>query len=622
MSLMSWFRRHQRHLLAGAAVLLMIAWGIFPALRRMSPEAGGAVGTIRGEPVTQGEFEDAQMALQMVAQFQMTNPRMPAMLRAMGAGLQTQGVYTILADEFRRFVFREEQQPSAEAVWRYLVLLREAEANGIQVTIAEQQDILKGLIPSGPDGEFNQDAYRRFLAMYPFTDAQLTRWTKQLATVVKLISLKASAVITTRPARWMAYAYSREQARIEYVEVNPEWFEGLLEVSEEELRAFYEEHKDALPDPQNGVVGYMAPERVKLEYAVAELDAIALEIEVTDDEIEQHYEEHKDEKYVVEPEEEPNEEGEEGASDEGEDSEKPETEYQPLDEVRDAIREELIDQKAREEAQRRVDAVLEDLRETGERFGSGPQPLAQMARRHGLKYRMAETDDGGRLLSREDVEELLPAGGEMARFAFEEERNLYFPTPIQNPDGPPLVSQVLEKQEPEEQSFEQVKEQVRADYVRRKTLDRAEIFADKLREEAEEIGLEDAVEALRKRLNDLLGRDEAATGEEQELLTVEESRTFSRVSTRVPGPDRNVPEVVERAFELNDDKLAVVREEAPVSRVYVIRTIEREPASADSFAQTDRFLRFGDLYRKRRFVLDGWMEELLARAERGEQITD
>jgi hypothetical protein len=588
----------------------------------MSPEAGGAVGTIREEPVTQGEFEDAQMALQMVAQFQMTNPRMPAMLRAMGAGLQTQGVYTILADEFRRFVFPEEAQPSAEAVWRYLVLLREAEANGIQVTIAEQQDILKGLIPSGPGGEFNQDAYRRFLAMYPFTDAQLTRWTRQLATVVKLIALKASAVVTTRPARWMAYAYSREQARIEYIEVNPEWFEGLLEVSEEELRDFYEDHKDALPDSQNGVVGYMAPERVKLEYAVAPMDAIALEVEVTDEEIEQYYEENKDEKYVVEPEEEPTEEAEEGASDEGQDTGEPETEYQPLDELRDGIREELVNQKATEEAQRRVDAVLEDLRETGERFGSGPQPLAQMARRHGLNYNMAETEDGRRLLSREDVEESLPAGGEIARFAFEEERNLYFPTPIQNPDGAPLVCQLLEKREPEQQSFEQVEGQVRTDYLRRKALERAEVFAEKLRQEAQQAGLEQAAAAFRKRLSDLLNGDETDPGPDEELLTVQQSRTFSRVSTRVPGLDRNVPEVVGRAFDLKDDELAVVREGAPVSRVYVIRTIEREPASAASFAQTDRFLRFGDLYRKRRFVLDGWMEALLARAERGEQITD
>jgi len=616
-SLMSWFRRHQRHLLAGAAVVLMIAWGVFPALRRMNPERGSSLGTIQGERVTRADLEDAQRALQMVVQFGMINPRMPGLLRAMGAGLRTQSVYAILAQEFGRFVFPEGQQATADATWRYMVLLREAEAAGIQVTIAEQQDVLKGLVPSGPQGEFNQDAYRQLLRMSPFSDEQLTRWSRQLAEVVKLISLKASSVITTRPACWMTYAYSREQARIEYVEVNPEWFEGVIQISDEQLRDFFEEHRDVLPEPQNGVVGYMAPERVRLEYAVAPLEEITADVKVTEEEISRYYEEHKDERYAVET-----EEGEQTASDEEEKSEEPETEYQTLDEVRDSIRKELVKQKAAEEAKRRVDAALEDLRETGERFGTGPQPLAQMARRHGLTYRAASTEDGRKLLSREEVEQLVPAGTSVAAFAFDVDRNLYLPTPIGNPDGPPLVCQVLEKREPEQQSFAEVRDQVRADYLRRKSLERAEVFAEKLRQEAENAGLKGAAAALRKRLTDLMGQAEVPRDEERELLAVQESRFFSRVSSRVPGLDRNVPEVVKRAFELKDDELGVVQEGAPISRVYVIRTIEREPASADSFAQTERFLRFGEHYRKRRLVLDDWMDDLLAQAERGDEITD
>ncbi len=622
MALMRWFRRHQRHLLAAVAVLLMIAWGILPAFMRMGPEADGLHGRIRGELVTHGEFEDAQMALNLLVDFQMMDPQLPAALRARGAPLSTQSIFAVLADEFRQFVFDDEPLVTAQAAWRYLVLLREAEAAGIEVSPAEQRDVLTGLLPPGPDGQFDQEAYQQLLLAFRFTDAQFTRWTRQIARVAKLISLKNSSVIATRPGAWMTYRFAQEQARIEFVEVEPAWFELVDDATEEELREFFEQHRDTVADPEAGVIGYMAPRRVRLEYAEPPFDAILEEVVVTEEEILQYYEENKDELYVIEDDEEPAEEEAEDPDAEADEEVEPTPRYRPLEEVRDSIHETLTRRKAMEESERRVEAALQDLRRAADRYAIGPQPLDQMARRHGLDYRVAATEDEEKLLSRQQVEELVPAGQQVASFAFDREQNLHFPQRIDRTEQPPLICQVLEKREPEEQQFEDVREQVRADYARSKALERAEAFAGNFLEYAEQEGLEAAVAEFSGRLARLLEGGEASEGELAEWLGVRESETFSRTQQRVPGLDRSVPNVVQRAFDLDEGGMAVVREEPPVARVYVIRTIERQPAPPERFAQMEQMFRFGELYRQRRLLLDEWMDGLLAQAEPGDEITN
>ncbi|MFO8006770.1 MAG: peptidyl-prolyl cis-trans isomerase, partial [Candidatus Brocadiia bacterium] len=528
MALSHWFRRHMRELLVAVAVLLMVGWGLLPALRRMQREDGPSLGTIRGEEIRRPDVARAHDTLQLALRLGLMDPRTYMSMAYGGVNPATQSLYVLLFGPFRNFVFPEGQRLTGEAVWRYLVLLREAETAGVEATVAETEQLLAAVPQLRQGGEFSRDMYARLLRATNYRDAMVTQSFNELTKVLKLIAARRAAVLTTHPERWMAYAFRNEQARIRFIALDGELFSPLVEASREQLQAFYEERKDRLPDADEGTYGYMAPERVRLEYAIAPVDEIAGEVEISQEEMAAYYEENKDE-YAL-PEESPSQE----------------TRYRPLEEVRGQILEELNTAKTHEEANRRVEAAMSDLATAGENYGGGPQPLGQMARRHGLRYQVASVGEGRELLSRQEVTERVPAGSQVAEFAFGGPENLYFPTPITPAEGPFMIVQVLEHREPEQQEFSEVEQQVRRDYREAHGLDRAVTFARKVEALANEVGLEDAAEQMRTRLTNLLGGTEAAPdAEEEPLLSVEETQLFSRTTRHVPGLEAEAPQVVE-----------------------------------------------------------------------------
>jgi hypothetical protein len=590
-------------------VLLILGWGLLPALNMFRRSQGQVVGTIREKDVTRNDLMDARGALHVALVLGLTDPWMA--LRAAGGGsLRARSTYAVLAGQFRRFIFPDTVQIGEDSVWRFVVLLREARAARVEASPGEVTDLLTGVAVLSEAGQFSRRRYQSFLAQTGYTDAQVSRWFGQLASVAKLIGLKASAAVAAYPEVWQAYAFRSERARIRYVELDGELFASLGEAPLEELRAFYEEHKDRLPGAEDGAYGYMAPERVKVEYAVAPLDRIASEMDVAETDIAAYYEDHRED-YAVDVEEAAEQGGEEEATEDAK------QQYKPLGEVRGEIRRRLARQRAEEEALRRVGAALDDLAEAGTRYGNAPQPLGQMARRHGLQYRLVSTPTGREFVSREELSILAPAGERLAEFAFSAERSLYVPTRITPSEGPYVVCQVLGRREPEVQSFEAVQQQVRSDYLEQTALDRAVKFAQKLKGRAEQVGLRGAGEEFEARLRALVGGSTAGSGgEDRALLEVRESESFTRMTERVPGIGRRVPGVVARAFGLDPGQLALVREGPPVSRVYVMEVTERRPARPDELAQEHTVARVRQQYLKQRHLLDTWFEGLLAAAER------
>ncbi len=593
-----------REMLVAVAMLLIVGWGVLPNLRRMQQQEGRGLGQIRGEEVSRADVYHARTVLQLVLRLGLMDARTYMSMAYGGVNPGTQSFYVLLFGPFRQFVFPEGSRLTREPVWRYLVLLREAEKAGVEATMAETELLLAAVPQLREGGDFSRDRYARFLSSTRYRDAVLTHSFNELARILKLIAARRAAVLTTYPERWMTYAFRNEQARIRFVALEGELFAPLVEPSEEELRAFYEERKDRLPDPDEGTYGYMAPERVRLEYAIAPVEQIAEGVEVSQEEIGAYYEENKDE-YAV-PEESPGQQ----------------TSYRSLDEVRGQILEELTMEKAREEAYRRVEAAMADLAAAGESYGGGPQPLGQMARRHELRYEVARIGEGRELLSRQEVTERVPAGARVAELAFGPQESLYFPTQIAPPDGPFMIVQVLEHRSPEQQEFPDVEEQVRQDYRVANGLDRAVTFAEKVKALAAKEGLADAAEQMRSRLTDLLaGAGAPAQESEEPLLAVEETEVFTRTTRRVPGLGAEAPEVVKQSFALEPGELAVVREGQPASRAYVIEVLERRPASQEDFAQAAGYLHTRELNVRQRRELGAWMHGLLEQSEPSPDFT-
>jgi hypothetical protein len=560
---MHWFRRNQKMLLAVLVMVLMVSWGALPAMRYFSTRKIGERGVILGKSVSQQDIQQA--------------------IREVEVSLRYSGVWQLVPREVPMFVFegREGRRTAAanfESGWRYLVLAREAEAAGIRVTDSEL------------------DAFR-----LPPEELDLRRVALTLLRISKLCEARAESVHMGVSDMWMQYCFYNESTKVKFVELKPEVFLPVTEVKPEEIRAFYDKHKDQQPDVASGKVGYQAPQQARFEYALASIAECRKQASVTDAEVQDYYAKHKQE-FVV-PKEEPKEPagGRTGTKPEGEKTQpaqqapagkseggaaqpqtgeaggaqpapaeaappaekKPEApaaapapagkedkqpdgagaapaaaaaapearpapeaataepqtketpapaeqpRYKPLEEVKDQIRQKLLETKASNAADQTKESVLGDLQHVADEYLNMPLPLEQMAKRHGMSYVRARSVNGTEWLSREDVSALGVAGAEMARRIFEEEADINYYCAANTADGP-VVFQVLERKQPEARPFEEVAEQVKADIRRQKALGEAETLANKIKARAAETSLEQAAREFDDRLVNLVGKPQAA----------------------------------------------------------------------------------------------------------------
>jgi len=75
---------------------------------------------------------------------------------------------------------------------------------------------------------------------------------------VQLYAYRQECVHVSDAELWMEYNRLGRKAKLRLVEIRPEIFFPGLAVTEEELRAFYEEHKDHQPDTSTPWPGSMS----------------------------------------------------------------------------------------------------------------------------------------------------------------------------------------------------------------------------------------------------------------------------------------------------------------------------------------------------------------------------
>ncbi|MHC4591439.1 MAG: hypothetical protein ACYS8L_01945 [Planctomycetota bacterium] len=622
MRLTRWFRRHRTHLLAALVVMLMLSWGVAGFLQRALQQSGQSLGRIHGERVSPLDMREAATALGVYLRLGFAEPRAIWQLQLAGAGPRAMATFVALSRDLAGFLFEEGEARSVDTgSWRLLVLKREADAAGVEVTLDEVQELLASSpVLMGEDG-FSQDRYATFLRVYELADSDVRRAAVALARIAKLMNLRRGAFGVSTAELWMEYMHRGERRKIRFVEVAGDLFAPLVKAGREELESFYSEHRNLLPDPASGQVGYMAPERVRLEYAVATTTQFMQQVEITPEEISKHYEENKA-NFIVEDL--PAEQDADQASEQeaGPDADEPAAEprYRGLEDVRDTIRGELARAKATAKAQGLIRTVREELDAVSADYANEPLPLGQMARRYGLRHHVPRARAGGELLSHGEVEAVVPNGAAVASFAFEPTAALHYPEVFGTEDEP-MICQVLERRPAEPQPFEAVEAQVKADYVRKAALDHAASFAGKLKEAVVEVGFEAAAESMAERLRNLLGAGEAVADRTPSAaldLTVSETGMFTRYDTHIAGMAGPHPGVVKEVFLVGPDEVRVVVEGPPVSNCYVVQVSEEEGASRDEFAEAGGALRLLYLAAKQNEAIQGWMRGLLEAAHRRE----
>ncbi len=282
------FRKYQRSMLAGVAILAMLAFFVLPPFLQMAPDAGATdplVATWNGGGIREGELR-RQVAMGMVVnQF---------LRDAIGTATgRDPGDVRVLGED-------------EESVVRTLLLAREAEANGIVVGNAAvnrflaqvTDDRLRGaeieaLLAGRRLGNTSVSTLDVFAALRTFLAASQMR------------QFVANGLGGYPPgARWDLFRRLEQQATIEVVPIAVESFATEVPApAEADLRGFFDRHKDSLPVDRSPEPGFMEPHRISYDWIVAARDTLeaAAAREVTDAEIEKFYEENKVRLYRAKP---------------------------------------------------------------------------------------------------------------------------------------------------------------------------------------------------------------------------------------------------------------------------------------------------------------------------------
>lgn len=137
-------------------------------------------------------------------------------------------------------------------------------------------------------GQFNQEAYKRSVQLQGLSEKAFEeRLRNTLITRQLELAIQGSSFITTQTAK-DASRLGSQTRDIEYLLISTKDVDQVDEVSDEQIKTYYEDNAAA----------FMSEEQVKIEYVLLNLETISNTLTASDDELLTFYEEHKSE-FVV-----------------------------------------------------------------------------------------------------------------------------------------------------------------------------------------------------------------------------------------------------------------------------------------------------------------------------------
>ena len=549
----NWFRKNKRKLLGILVVFLMVIWGLGPAVDMLVPKP--PVGEIAGKTVTQEEFNDAVV-------------------------------------RWARVFFRNTNQPVAELVWKQMALINQAKAMGIYVTNEELAQEIQSFFPIDQRIFSDREAYRRMLgSTFQMTEYHFEKTIEEYLLSQKLRYLLRGSVKVTNDEALQRYMKENETVKIKYAVFKARDFIESVEVSEDEVKSFYDKYSTSFPNAEEGIWGYKEHEKVKLEYILASNDEIDKQIEIADEEMKVYYEEKKDLMFKKEAEAVPAPEKVEGP--EGEKAmDTFVAEYQPFEVVKEQIRSTMLVKKRDELVNKSIGGADNEIYENFDE--GGDIDFSRLAKTYGLSYVVATNQNNGtNYFTKDELNNLLVGVSDFPQSVFERELN---------DPSPPLVSlegkfifRVLEKQEPGTPPYEKIHDKVEEDCRYEKAFRKAEKLAEKCLEKVKQSSFEDGIKSVE--------------GEAGKIQTIE-TDFFSRPGifnetnyVNVLGADR--PGLASLAFDLKVDESSIAVEDKGGKECYVVMLVERKKSDPQKFEEQKDSITQGYLMEKQ---LSFWTE--------------
>ncbi|MDX1778241.1 MAG: SurA N-terminal domain-containing protein, partial [Thermodesulfobacteriota bacterium] len=191
--------------------------------------------------------------------------------------LMSRNVYN--KTSFTEEELKQLRQQALDDLIERTLILQEADRLGITVS----QDETRKQIAENPafqrGGQFDKTLYLRQLSASRMTPSEFEKAMQISGLITKLMDGVRDTAKLSDKELFELYRMENEKVNLKFIKVDSPRFEDGIEVSPEELNAYYEESKE----------NYRAPERVKVRYIAFDPQQYKEKEEVTPEELEQSY---------------------------------------------------------------------------------------------------------------------------------------------------------------------------------------------------------------------------------------------------------------------------------------------------------------------------------------------
>ncbi len=282
------FRTYQKASMVALAILAMLAFFVLPPLLQY----GGQAASLADTPVATwngGEVREKGLDRAVMMKFVVNRFLQEA---AMAAGRDPAQATRFDVDE--------------RSVVTMMLLAEEAKKNGIVVSDAAINDFLA----KETNGQVGADQFEQIMGGLRaggggVSQHDLFEAMRQELLAQNMLLLLQRGLFGNPPGlRWDYFRRLTQSATAEVVPVDVRSVSAKVDLpSAAVLKAFFEKHKEDLPDPRSEKPGFREPHRAEVEYLVAKRGAFVDEIskQITDADIAEYYEKNKTTQFRARP---------------------------------------------------------------------------------------------------------------------------------------------------------------------------------------------------------------------------------------------------------------------------------------------------------------------------------
>jgi len=165
-----------------------------------------------------------------------------------------------------------------------LLLDQQARALGLRISEAQIKAAIRQMPEFQVDGKFSNERYLALLRQAGYAPEQFGQLLRRDMERQQLVSGLQASEFTLTGERQAVAGLLQQQRDIRYAVIPADAFASQIEVGDDDLKSYYEQHPEQ----------FRSQEQVKVDYVQLDVEQLAKSLQVDEQQIEQYYQEHQD----------------------------------------------------------------------------------------------------------------------------------------------------------------------------------------------------------------------------------------------------------------------------------------------------------------------------------------